>query len=76
MNELPIKSKWFIFEKSHIPFTYIVYNKKHDQEVGTLEPIGNKNNWVFTSYGKFIYDEKSLEDIVKAIKYLKGKENA
>jgi hypothetical protein len=70
--ELPIKSKWFIFERN-VEKGYNIYNKKEDQDIGYLESYGNKNNWVFVSCGKFIYDEKSLNDIIKAIKFLKEK---
>jgi hypothetical protein len=71
-KELPIKSKWFTFELN-VDGDYNIYNKKLDEDIGTLERQSNKNNWVFLSYGKFIYSEQAILDILKAIKYLKGK---
>lgn len=67
--KLPIKSKFLTFNNKI--GTIEVYNHKTDETIGIIETIGSIKNYVFTSKGKFIYDERTLTDIMKALKYLK-----
>jgi hypothetical protein len=72
MTELPIKSKFLIFEFHPKTQEVFVYNKKHDVLVAYIYKPKGSLSYVWKMESGTIFDSRSTEDILKALEHLRG----
>lgn len=71
LTELPIKSKFLIFEYDSKEDSCFIYNKKTNEFLATISKPSRSSSYWWTMEKGIAFDERCTRDILEALEYLK-----